>query len=584
MLLLVSKVHAESCSIPSDVTVVGHNLVGTFDVHVSHKKKKTLNLFVENVMFPNNQCPGDVYTGSVSLWQSLYQDYINAGMTENNVQILASSISGTQSSGIYIRKTVNACGYNGLNKTITCSGSTNQGQKGVMAHENMHGWEFQFLNDSTGIQFYLAFAYFANKVYAAEQANGGSISGTYKQQPWTLNYLTYGLQNEAEWGSEVFADWLLGTANHAVWPYIDANEHELVTYFNCLWKTDTTPTKCTLALSPPVTFASSDPTLNPPESVTSNVNTPSGPKKVTFSQAQSQSIWNVCFNPYKHSASQNDYNKLQAIIDDVAPDLPDNAAYNYKLMYADANHDNVIDWFCEYSGPVPNVGNGQYLWNKQNKYGTYTFVISGKGPSDYVEYKQDPFLNIPSMANGAIAQPQFREWQGQFGSANGAKQFAGYTVYPWYPIFASQIGSQPQSPSNFSGSFAVNNWQEGSNAPINLVNTSGAPQSVSLSNYRPWRVSGATFIFDSASEDGLVTFNYTLSGATSECPGMFVSGKNMTVLNNAQGTGSFFVFKGESFGFSLNGQQKPNDFGCISQGEQVSMTITSFNFKQFDVQ
>jgi hypothetical protein len=433
--------HAGDCDLPPGVSVSGKYITGAISVNLGSNKSAQINLFVQNKIFSDGRCAAKVYRGAEALWQSLYNDYVNSGMTFKNIQILADSISGKETAGIYIEEGIGACGYNGFDKTITCGPSSDPSQKGVMAHENMHGWQFQFVLGPNGIQYYLAFAHFANLVYEAEQSNKASLSGTLNGKKWNLDYLTYGLQSEEEWGAEVFSDWLLGTTSGAVWPYIVEHQSAYVEYFNCLWKTDTSPSECALLLNLPMRFAEVDPTLIPPGSVTTKINVPGqGSKTVTFSQTQSQAIWNVCFNEFKGTATSNDFKTLQALIDEVSPGLPDDAAHYYKLMYADANHDNVIDWLCKYSGPGPSgVGNGEYLWNKENKDGTYTFLISGKGADDYVEYKQDPYLTLPSMAGGAIAQPQFREWQGQFGSANGAKTFHVHGNYPWYPIFASRI-------------------------------------------------------------------------------------------------------------------------------------------------
>jgi hypothetical protein len=134
--------------------------------------------------------------------------------------------------------------------------------------------------------------------------------------------------------------------------------------------------------------------------------------------------------------------------------------------------------------------------------------------------------------------------------------------------------------TGFTGLFAPANWQSGSNAPANLVNTSGAPNSVTLSNYAPWAVSGATFTYANAPSNGTVTFTYSLSGVTPACPAAYVVGNTPTLLTNNNGgqSISFAVTTGASFGFALNGQDLPTDFGCHSNGRLITFTVSNFVF------
>lgn len=132
--------------------------------------------------------------------------------------------------------------------------------------------------------------------------------------------------------------------------------------------------------------------------------------------------------------------------------------------------------------------------------------------------------------------------------------------------------------AGFTGPFAPNHWTEGENPPMGLIDTTQAPRSISLTNYAPWRSSGSVFAFPSAPSDATVNFTYSLTGATNQCPGSYLVGGKPTILKLTGGTTAFAVLKGQSFAFALNGQSKPDDFACISDGSQVSMTISGFVF------
>ena len=446
-LLLFSKLtFAGECDIPNGVSVDATTIRGVTQVSLSDAQTANINIFVQNTNYPDGRCPGKVFSDSAALWQSLYLDYMNRGMTSKNIKRLADSISGMNTSGIYITKEEGTCYYNGFNKTISCGPNYGSEKKRVMAHENMHGWEFSyFANDTaSGIEFYMNFTFFANLVYDAYVHNPQSLKGpnwalfTMANGQQEVNWV-YGMQNQAEWGAEVFADWVYSETASSVWSYIEANQFAFKTYFNCLWTTDAKPTDCSRLLMNPVKFANRDPLLNPPDSVISNVLVNGAIQAIHFTKAQSHAIWNVCFGNLNGSATSTDLATFNSIIKVVAPEIPANAASYYRLGYADANHDNVIDWICSYAGPGPStVGNGQYLWNRAYQQGTYTFIVSGQSGDDYVEYKQDPFLQLPTI-NGSLAQPQFREWQGLFNSAFGAHTFIGHEGNTWYTTFCNNL-------------------------------------------------------------------------------------------------------------------------------------------------
>jgi hypothetical protein len=438
--LCAGAAFATECPLPPGVVVQGNNITGTVLLPLGGGDTAGIRLFVLNdgTPYANNQCPGVVYENTAQLLIDLYTKFVARGITKNNMRILVNSISGMPGAGVYIRPTGSASGYSGFSRTITTFPGTAPQMQGTIAHENMHGWEFQFNRQPSGREFYKAFAHFANLVYQAETANPGSLSGNVNGQAWHVDYLTYGLQNEAEWGSEVFADWALGGVSRGVWPYIDAHQPAYQAYFTCLWTTDTTPTQCAQALAPPVHFAANDPVNHPPV-------------VARFTPAQSQAIWNVCFHSFRQTASKEDFATVDQLVASVAPRLPGSPSHSYQLAYGDCDHDGNVDWLCWYEGPGPvGVGNGQYLWNRHNKDGAYTFIATGNAQGTYAEYTQDPYSTLPSMSNGALAQPRFREWQGTYGSCNGAQTFAARQG-PWYPAFAAGIGHGPPDTTVDSG-------------------------------------------------------------------------------------------------------------------------------------
>ncbi len=478
--LAKGKVYADDCSLPPRVTEVKIDgilyLKGEMSVPIDQQNTRPINLYIEKTEYPDDtsakdRCAAEVYTQTREIFIELYQDYLTKGVTTENIQILADSISGLKTSGVYINKDPGACTYSGAPRRINCGPTSTDAlgkldQKTFMSHENMHGWQFQFNTNIGGIHFYMAFAHFANHLYNTKNP---------------LNYddpeaIPYGLQNQYEWGAEVFSDWLLDTNQGKIWPYIDKNLPKYKTYFNCLWKTNNSPSSCAEKLGNPIKLATVDPTQTPPNKVVTTIRTPDGDVNVEFNKAYSQAIWNVCFDRYKNSASPDDYSVLSQITQYAAPGLPDDAAYYYKLMYADANHDNVIDWLCEYDGPGPSgVGDGYYLWNSENKFGTYTFIVSGDPSNPYVEYKQDPYLTYPSI-NGSLGQPQFREWQGEYGSANGASQFDYHIGYDWYRVFASFITPGKISAITPNGRKCLDTiGAAGRNVGVTLTNCAFAP-------------------------------------------------------------------------------------------------------------
>jgi hypothetical protein len=167
VLILPKHGQAGECDLPPGVVVDGSNIKGQVALSLGGGQTANMNLFVQNITFSDGRCAAQVYRGAALLWQSLYNDYVSKGITAKNIQRLVDSITGTPTSGVYVASNLSACGYTGLAKQITCGPSADSGQKKIMAHENMHGWQFPFVYDASGIQFYEVFTHFSNLVYKA---------------------------------------------------------------------------------------------------------------------------------------------------------------------------------------------------------------------------------------------------------------------------------------------------------------------------------------------------------------------------------------------------------------------------------
>jgi hypothetical protein len=176
-----------------------------------------------------------------------------------------------------------------------------------------------------------------------------------------------------------------------------------------------------------------------------------------FTPAQSQAIWKVCFDRFRHTASAADFATVDALVATVAPGLPGSPSHNYQLAYGDCDHDDSIDWLCWYDGPGPvGVGNGQYLWNSANTQGAYSFIVTGNAQGAYAEYTPDPFTGDKNAqpyypyAPNTLLRPNFAEWQGTHGSCNGAQTFAARQGL-WYSAFAAELGPRPPTTTVDSG-------------------------------------------------------------------------------------------------------------------------------------
>lgn len=150
------------------------------------------------------------------------------------------------------------------------------------------------------------------------------------------------------------------------------------------------------------------------------------------------------------------------------------------------------------------------------------------------------------------------------------------TVFLVIACLSGQAMSQ-----GFSGSFAPSNWGIGSNPPYgNLVDTSGAPVSITIRNYPNWAVSGAGISYTTGLlQTGKVYFSYTTSGTTDACPAAYVVDSQVTLLPSGSARDSFTVSPNQTFSFTLNGRNIPENFGCSSKNySNISFTISDFAF------
>jgi len=360
--LPAKNAQAQGCDLPPGVTLSGSNIVGPMTLNIGNRNTENVNLYVENITWPDGRCAAKVFRDSSALWVKLYDMYVNKGITSKNIRILIDSIRGVPGAGVYVKNNVGACGYNGYDRTIHCTESFDPGMLYMMAHENMHGWQFQsFVNNPiAGINYLNAFTHFSNLVYRDYMRNPINLSGTNwnliipnSGVPGVVNWI-YGLQNQAEWGAESFSDWLHGTSYLSAWPYAKERQPVFASYLACLLTTDTLASECGRLLNSPLQIAENDPRVNPPVSVRTEVVVDGVTKILNINQAQSRAIWTVCFNNQTRSpTSQSDLDVMNAVIRSASPYLPESPGWYYKLGYADANHDNVYDWVCTYEGMGP---------------------------------------------------------------------------------------------------------------------------------------------------------------------------------------------------------------------------------------
>ncbi len=393
-----------------EFTVDGENIVGKVYVPLGDGTRGSFNLHVLNEPINGKSAPEN-FANTKKKWQDMYQKIVDKGMHPNEIKRLLAGISReNKSSGVYIRPDAPTCGYTGAPGTIGCG--TNAGF-GTMAHENMHGWQWQAAqgdsNNDVSVGFMDLFTHWTNWVHHTRQSNPEKLRGN----GWNLDYKNYGLQNDAEWMAQVFSGWLNGTSIGWAgnWEAMEGSYPEYAEFFKCLWEEGRGFHGCKQLVSLDIRHQQYK-----PSAITQFPSVPG------FSNEDSTAIWKVCANASDKARYTNRFN---AIIDRVSPNLPGSPASRYNMSTGDCNHDGTTDWVCTYSGPGPN--GGKYLWNVDNKEGAYTFILGGKQGDSYAEYLQD--ANSPALGN-RIVQPWMREWQGKHGSCNGAAQL-NYRSESW---------------------------------------------------------------------------------------------------------------------------------------------------------
>lgn len=387
---------------------------GYFTLHVQRHIKNQEQWTNEPLLLENGDDAEAIFIKSAQRFQAFYQDMINRGMPQEQLQQMLGAITGPNTdAGVFIETHLGVCGYSGAPSKLTCGPTAHWS---TIAHESMHGWHWGEVedprDDKGSILIQDIFTKWANYVYHTRQSEPEKLQGRSNVGQWQLDYLNYGLQNDAEWLAETFAGWLYGTThvNSALWKAIKQGPPEFQMFFDCLWAEGKPLDTC-------VTQAFGSLDIKHPQywPTDTTVSVPG------FSREDTQAIWSVCTNADDKAVHTRRFNQ---IVRTVAPNLPGSPADHYSLGFGDCNHDGTTDWICTYTGAGPTgVGNGQYLWNGENKQGAYAFIIGGKRSDTYAEYKQDPYSTLPSMNRGALAQPWYREWQGEYGSCNGASVF-----------------------------------------------------------------------------------------------------------------------------------------------------------------
>ena len=408
---------------------IGKGIESSFVLHIQRHKRNGDQWTEQELVVSDGRKPAQVYKDIKVKWQTFYQDMVNKGMPTSEVQQILEGITGPpETEGVWILTGLNAAGYNGLSRKISLGPQT---KWFTIAHESMHGWQWgateSLVNNENAILLQDIFTKWANFVYHTRSSDPEKLQGYSEGDNWQLDYLNYGLQNDAEWLANTFSGWLYGPkkVRGQNWLAMNKSAPEFVNFFDGLWKEG-----LSVQDSHKRAFRKNEikhPQYLPTEGV---------PEVEGFSKEDTIAIWKVCTNaPDK----ENYIAHFNRIIKRVAPDLPGSPANHYSLGYGDANHDGTIDWIASYTGPGPiGLGNGNYLWNGENKVGTYTFIVSGKKNDSYAEYRQDPYLTLPSMNNGALAQPWFREWQGKYGSCNGASLFE-YRTQEWVDQYLQEV-------------------------------------------------------------------------------------------------------------------------------------------------
>ena len=371
------------------------------------------------------QTPCETHVEVTAMWQEFFQDMIDRGMPPKIVKNYADGIRNPDNTperanaGVYVEQHLGACGYAGRPGTIHCVPvATTDVKQYYVSHESTHAfqWDFSYDFPSESTMLYRVFAAYANYLYHLDKTNPELFKS---EGVWSIDLSDYALQNPDEWFAEVFRDYLYYTPGFH-FAFMEANAPERATFFDCIWLEGNTFSTCQAAHNVP--------TVGLPQVVPIN----NLPTVQGFSQAESEAIWDVCFQTNSKASNTETFNNL---ISRLTSGAYTNTADYYKLGYGDCNHDGVIDWVCSYQGFAPD--GGAYLWNSNNQVGAYTFVASGKIGDGYADYRQDPYFE----EKGTLLKPIYSQWQGTYGSCNGSLSFN--IVPERFPIISESVTNLP---------------------------------------------------------------------------------------------------------------------------------------------
>jgi hypothetical protein len=124
--------------------------------------------------------------------------------------------------------------------------------------------------------------------------------------------------------------------------------------------------------------------------------------------------------------------------------------------------------------------------------------------------------------------------------------------------------------NGFAGDYAPTNWTFNGNGGDGSVNTTGAPSSISITGNDDGQLGIFTNYTTSATASGQVNFDWSWINSDIEVFGYLLNGTfNELSRPSRNGTTSFSVVSGDSFGFSINGED-----GCCGTG---TATISNFS-------
>jgi hypothetical protein len=414
----------------TSLTAGKHYIKGSVPLTVAGRNAPSVMLYVQNLAKTDayswsdqqistfestGETPCVAFKNIAAMWQRFFLDLADRGLSAEVIGMYLDGITNPRkeefraNAGVYAEEALGPCGYAGLPGTITCGVAHDENfMKYFLPHEATHGfqWERRLAGDDMDMNLFRVFSSYAKDFYFQSLSDPTQFKPSNGQ--WIVDPMDYAMQNGVEWQAEVFNGYLYGDRAH--WAYIKARFPDLVEFFDCVWLTGESNQNCQSSAELPVVAF---PEVLPTEEIRSV----SG-----FSTQESTAIWNVCLQ----QATPSMVTTFNQMSERLTPGLYSNRSGYYKLGYGDCNHDGYVDWICSYQGAAPD-GISSYLWNASNTIGTYTFITSGKRGDSYAEYIQDPFRQPDPVTDATLLQPMYRQWQGSFGSCNGA------TYFSWAP-------------------------------------------------------------------------------------------------------------------------------------------------------